>query len=211
MAADYMCNVTEGIRRLLPYRGNTAPFSTHRKVALTPIGGRGVGRWGGASWREPASLRIEPNLRYRKLTIVPAIRMGNRRDETEMSFYGYIGGRKRDPREGGCDSEQEEENDRKTETGGTARITDQNKQKTVSPTAAKRKYHLGGRVSRSGRNLAITHTPISKDGTRYMRCGYNSHAGRRRNAARPNAHQHLKPSGMRWAVSSELYRRGGRK
>ena len=55
-----------------------------------------------------------------------------------------------------------------TAENGAVEKNDGGKKKAVLPPGQKRKYPAGDRLSRSERNLAITHTPTSKDGAMYV-------------------------------------------
>ena len=76
--------------------------------------------------------------------------------------------RRSEHRKGGCESDHEDIDDSEPVAENRAAATsEKGKKKEVAPPGQKRKYPACGRLSRSERNLAITHTPTSKGGSMY--------------------------------------------
>ena len=205
MTADYMSNLMEGVGRMLPYLDKTAPVSALRKIALTPVEGRGT------FWREPTTFKMESRRGFRMRAVIPELQMGKRREDTKLAFQRYVTKRRSEPRKGGYepDAEEMEEEEAAARNGAVGKA--ESNKKAVVPPGQKRKYPAGDRLSRSGRNLAINHTPTSKGGTMYVCWDFNAHGGCRRGVSFPNVHSYLRPSGLHYTVLAELYRRGGHK
>lgn len=69
VSADYMLNIMEGVRRLLPYLGKTAPVAALRKIALTPVEGRRT------FWREETTFRLESKRGFWMRTAIRELQM----------------------------------------------------------------------------------------------------------------------------------------
>ena len=102
MTADYMFNLMEGVRRLLPYLDKTAPVSALRKIALTPVEGRRTSR------REPTTFKMESRRGFWMRTVIPELQMEKRREDTKLAFQRYMTKRRSEPRKGGYEYDAEE-------------------------------------------------------------------------------------------------------
>ena len=84
MTADYMFNLMEGVRRLMPYLDKAAPVAALRKIASTPVEGRRT------FWREPPTFLMGSKRGFWMRTVIPELQMAKRREDTKLAFQRYM-------------------------------------------------------------------------------------------------------------------------